>query len=648
MFARWITYLSTFNYTIVHRKGKLQQNADALSRMPGLDPKVEADGLDVGIFSDIADVHALAPQEDNVVSTDVLQRVRKATEADPLLSKIVQWVNDKYTPGKEDRKILTKAGLYYANVLPRLVVQKGALYYTDEAQTFRLCLPEGMRDEDFMACHSHVMCGHIGTNATLTKFKDRFFVPYLRSFVLQKLKTCLPCLKKSKCPPNLTHQQHHEFTSYFGQRLCIDTVGPLNRTVYRKISVHHILTIQDSFTRYLVTVPIENLEAKCIAMEIVEHWVLRFGVPEQIHSDRGTSFTSQLFMETMNMLGIRKIVTPPYCPRGDRVERAHQVLGNILRSDERGLDRDWAIKLPEATLAYNIAANRMTGVSPFEAVFGQKAVLPVDFMFPCQKRNPIRLAHAIENRQSQMSQIVQRMIQNEQKAIQTDARYRPKEISNPVKMGDIVYMFTTRLEPHTSAKLQSRWTGPWEISNIISLSLVELSSIGTWNVRKKTVTTTIDRIHVVDRDSLSRKDLYPEEQVDVDQQGVIVGDEDEGEIIIPYSERVEDPTDVQERVEPLPFSSPKREIEDELDLSESDEGEFQDTGGSFPDTPSPEISAPPTGGQPSMSTAGGSLPFNDNDTPVTSRPPRREAARQADLKLARYRPRPYSKNRPKF
>ena len=92
MFARWITYLSTFNYTIVHRKGKLQQNADALSRMPGLDPKVEANGLDVGLFSDIADVHALAPAEEAPLSPDVQQHVRKATAADPLLQKIVQWV----------------------------------------------------------------------------------------------------------------------------------------------------------------------------------------------------------------------------------------------------------------------------------------------------------------------------------------------------------------------------------------------------------------------------------------------------------------------------------------------------------------------------------------------------------------------------
>ena len=123
--------------------------------------------------------------------------------------------------------------------------------------------------------------------------------------------------------------------------------------------------MQDSFTRYLVTVPVEDLEAKTIAAKVMEHWILKFGIPEQIHTDRGVSFTSQLFMEVMNMMGIRKTVTPPYCPRGDRVERAHQVLGEILRSDERGPDADWARNLPEATLAYNIATNRVTGVSPY-------------------------------------------------------------------------------------------------------------------------------------------------------------------------------------------------------------------------------------------------------------------------------------------
>jgi hypothetical protein len=570
IYARWLTYLSTFEYKVVHRKGTLQVNADALSRMPGLDPQVESKGLDVGIYEDVADVHALSPEEERPLGTDQLTRVRKMTEEDPILSKVLDWIRTGYTPNKEDRKRLTKPGLSYANALKNVTERQGALYFRSPEGTQRLCLPSKLWDAAFQACHTHAMCGHIGTNATLTKFKERFYFPNMRSYVLQKLQTCLPCLKKNKAMPALVHTLHHEYSSYFGQRLCIDTVGPLNRTQYRKRTVAHILTMQDSFTRYLIAVPIEDLEAKTVASEIVEHWILRFGIPEQIHTDRGVSFTANLFMEVMSTLGIKKTVTPPYCPRGDRVERAHRVLGTILRSDDRGPDRDWAIKLPEASLAYNIATNRVTGVSPFEAVFGQKAVLPVDFMFPCQKQQPITMANFIEVRRDQMREMVQRMLQQEYKTIQADPRYRPRQIENPLKEGDMVYMFTTRLTPQVSAKLQSPWTGPWTVSRVISLSLTEVTPRGTWCKIPRAVTTTVDRLKLVDPESLTQDDVHPAEQLDLEAEGLLVGDEDEDEIILPssgiYDPIVSDELDI---AEPLPAlelpDGIKEEIQDEFE-----------------------------------------------------------------------------------
>ena len=579
IYARWLTYLSTFEYKVVHRKGTLQTNADALSRMPGLDPHVEADGLDVGLYEDIADVHAIASGEELPVSLNQHDEVSRATQSDPALGEVLSWIRTGHVPNKEERKRLTKQGLAYANVLNTLSERQGVVYSENQDGTLRLCLPERLWDSAFRACHAHATCGHIGTNATLTKFKSRFFFPGMRSYVIRKLQTCLPCLKKNKEIPSLAHAQHHEYSSYFGQRVCIDTVGPLNRTQYRKRSVNHILTMQDSFTRYLVAVPIEDLEAKTVAFEVVEHWALKFGVPEQIHTDRGVSFTSRLFLEVMSVLGIKKTVTPPYCPRGDRVERAHRVLGAILRSDERGQDRDWAIKLPEAALAYNIATNRVTGVSPFEAVFGQKAVLPVDFLFPCPKQRQITMADFIEVRRGQMKEMVQRMLQQEYKTIQTDPRYRPRQVENPLKEGDVVYMFTTRLTPKVASKLQSPWTGPWTVHKVISLSLVEVIPKGTWCKHTRTVTTTIDRLKPVDVESLTQKDLHPIEQLELEADGLLIGDEDEDEVVLPspgiYDPIVPDEFDI---AEPLPAVElpveAKEEVQDEFEGMD-DEPEVQ-------------------------------------------------------------------------
>ena len=43
----------------MHRKGTRQCNADALSRMKGLDPQVGKEGLDIGILPVIADIHVV-------------------------------------------------------------------------------------------------------------------------------------------------------------------------------------------------------------------------------------------------------------------------------------------------------------------------------------------------------------------------------------------------------------------------------------------------------------------------------------------------------------------------------------------------------------------------------------------------------------
>merc|ERR1711911_345346 len=376
------------------------------------------------------------------------------------------------------------------------------------------------------------MSGHMGLNATMTKLKQRFFWPGLRMFIIRKIAAWLPCLKKSKSVPSLEHQQYHEYSSYFGQRLCIDTVGPLNKTKYMGKLVCHILTMQDSFTRYLVAVPVPDLETKTLAKHLLDYWVMVHGCPEQVHSDRGTSFTSELFIEVMRLLNIRKTVTPPYCPRGDRVERAHRVLGELLRADGSETASDWANKLPATVLAYNIAVNRMTGTSPFEAVFGRRPTLPVDFIFPVDQGPSQSLAQFLETRRFQLAATVQHMIASEAKAIHLDPRFRPKEVVNPLEPDQLVYMFTTRLQPKVSAKLQTPWIGPFKVLRTPTLSLVEVQPVGTWCKNSRIVTVTVDRLVRVDETTLMTSDLHPDAPRDLEEDELI-GDQDELDVVVP-------------------------------------------------------------------------------------------------------------------
>ena len=79
---------------------------------------------------------------------------------------------------------------------------------------------------------------------------------------------------------------------------------------------------------------------------------------------------------------ITKTTTPAYNPRSNKVERLHQVLGNVLRSDQTGSVYQWVQKVPLAMFAYQTTVSNVTGVTPFKGMFGVDSRVPLDVIFP--------------------------------------------------------------------------------------------------------------------------------------------------------------------------------------------------------------------------------------------------------------------------
>ena len=157
--------------------------------------------------------------------------------------------------------------------------------------------------------------------------------------------------------------QHHELLGYPFQRVYLDTVGPLTPCWYKGIVCKHILNIQDDFTRYLVTIPVPDLESKTLVINMIDRCVLMHKLPETIHTDNGSSLMSSLFQDTCKQMGIIMTQTPTYNPQGNRLERAHQTLGQILRSDDSSNPSSQARKVDAAIFENDMSWNRITGVS---------------------------------------------------------------------------------------------------------------------------------------------------------------------------------------------------------------------------------------------------------------------------------------------
>eukprot|EP00731_Ephydatia_muelleri_P024449 Em0016g720a len=77
----------------------------------------------------------------------------------------------------------------------------------------------------------------------------------------------------------------------------MDIMGPLPETSRGN---KYILVIADYFTKWSEAYPIPNMEAITVAKCVVNEFICRFGVPEQLHSDQGRNFeisTEQVLQE---------------------------------------------------------------------------------------------------------------------------------------------------------------------------------------------------------------------------------------------------------------------------------------------------------------------------------------------------------------
>jgi len=297
-------------------------------------------------------------------------------------------------------------------------------------------------------------------------------------------------------------------------------VGPLTPATYQGKVCRHFVTIQDGFTRYLVAVPVENIETSTVAEAVLDRWIHVYGCPEVIHTDNGPNFTSKLFQEIMKRLHILNTRTPPYSPEGNRVERAHRVLGDILRSDKRFEAKEWPAKLLAAVLAYNTTINRVTGYSPFEAVFGFPARLPVDIVFPLNRKEGRSSSNQIEDMKLRFHRIYEQVCERQKAGIMLD-HYRFQDRSKPeFKVGDLVYFFLGRVKQGLSRKLTCRWIGPFKVKRMVSESLAIIYPEGAWCKKPLEISTIVSRLRRVEPDLTSRE-LRPTERNKLDLEAIL-------------------------------------------------------------------------------------------------------------------------------
>uniref|UniRef100_A0A5S6QWV2 RNA-directed DNA polymerase n=1 Tax=Trichuris muris TaxID=70415 RepID=A0A5S6QWV2_TRIMR len=370
--ARWLERLAEFDMEICHRPGKLHDNADALSR--------QTCGQCGKAVIPVAYAQAEPTQQQDQMNT--------AQNQDGDIKTLKEWIAQDCWPSSCPEGVSRELRIFWGQ-RNALILDNGTLFRLWETPNSQrplklLVVPSHMRREILEELHDAPAGGHLGERRTLEKARCRFYWPGMAKDIKLWCRTCDACACR-KGPSRRSRQPLQSIqTGYPFQRVGIDFLGPLPKTTTGK---RYVLVVVDYFTKWTEAYATENMEAKTVAKVLVDNFITRFGPPESVHSDQGRSFEATLLAETFQLLGIKKTHTTSYHPQSNGlVERFNRTLLDTLALLSKRSPETWDEMLPWTTFAYNTSSHDTTGTSPFLALFGREARLPVDLRYDLPQR----------------------------------------------------------------------------------------------------------------------------------------------------------------------------------------------------------------------------------------------------------------------
>lgn len=246
----------------------------------------------------------------------------------------------------------------------RFTVSNGALLF-DGA----IVVPKSNQEEVLSTYHE----GHFGKEKMLFRLRPIYWWYRLPSDCSAFASRCLECAR-GKSSGGLRPSLGSLPSPGPYELVFLDIVGPLPSYS----GFQFILTMEDSFTKFVKAIPLRSITAENVATKFKEDWIGTFHAPCRVHSDNGPQFTSSMFQSFCNSLGISASRSTPYHPQGNgRLERFHRTLKERLRCCREV--RNWPANLVDVLLAYNSTVHSATGFSPFQMTFGFQPRPPGDW-----------------------------------------------------------------------------------------------------------------------------------------------------------------------------------------------------------------------------------------------------------------------------
>ena len=269
-----------------------------------------------------------------------LDKLRKRIESDSV-ERPRQW-------GTEVYYIDQKNGLMYRQFTSP--PEKGSVVHK------QLVLPHSLRESVLEVAHDSILGGHLATKKTYDRVTSNFFWPGAYDDVSRYCQSCDICqrtIPKGRC--GKTPLVAMPIIGEPFARVAIDLVGPLPMSGRKH---RWILTLVDCASRYPEAIPMKGIDTIECAEELVNIFS-RIGIPQEILSDRGSQFVSDLMREISRLLSVRQLQTTPYHAQcNGLVERWNGTLRRMIQKMAAEKPSDWDWYIPALLFSYREVAQQ--------------------------------------------------------------------------------------------------------------------------------------------------------------------------------------------------------------------------------------------------------------------------------------------------
>ena len=187
--------LGTYNFDVSYKPGRLNNDADALSRCP---LQVSCSSVQALLTQGRFNVDCLAIHIDEKIGgtglPTVSLEVKWAEEQrkDPVLTEVCRLVRGGQKPTNQERAQCDPEVLKFLNKWPRLIFDQDVLYRkrvnSDGGDHWQLLCPQQLRNVVWKLLHDDME--HLGQDRTIALCQERFYWPGMSTDVVKWISKC--------------------------------------------------------------------------------------------------------------------------------------------------------------------------------------------------------------------------------------------------------------------------------------------------------------------------------------------------------------------------------------------------------------------------------------------------------------------------